>query len=533
MNYIPLARKWRPKCFADFVGQDHIVLPLQNALSQNKLHHAYLFTGTRGVGKTTVARIFAKALNCQVSIINEPCLKCDNCLAIDEGRFFDLIEVDGASRTRVEDTRELIENIQYSPSVGRFKIFIIDEVHMLSTHSFNALLKTLEEPPPHVKFLLATTDPQKIPATILSRCIQFNLKAMTNDIIVKQLSHILDIEHFKYDIDALNRIANSASGSMRDALTLCEQMMAVFPEGLTGADLKQFIGASLEDYSINLLNALSTLNILGLLDICKTLAQQQTNFERLILLLLSSLHACVIEQIHPSTNCPDVFKTCSQRWSAQVLHTLYLIAEKGLQDLNWAPNHAVGFEMLILRMAQYIKLHAPDSTLIQEDTQPLFPNPEPLLEEVKHTPVLSTPEPIAIHAQQSSTPEEWHRIVSSIKIDGIGKSALNHSTFIEKKNDSVVLEIHKKNESLFTPMIKERIQQALSDYYQHPIKIKLQYLSTDATAQTPAVIQEKNQQAEKAELIQNVHEHPMVQRILNEYNGEIIENSMTKVSNDL
>ena len=258
------------------------------------------------------------------------------------------------------------------------------------------------------------------------------------------------------------------------------------------------------------------------------MAQQQTNFERLILLLLSNLHACIIQQIQPSTDSPDVFKTCSNLWSAQVLHTLYLMAEKGLQDLNWAPNHAVGFEMLVLRMAQYIKMHGPASFMKHEDAQPVLTKPELLPEEAKQI-----PPPFHIPSQPSITPEEWHRIVSSIKIDGIGKSALNHSTFIEKSHDLVILEIHKKNESLFTPMIKERVQQALSDFYKQPIKIKLQYLSADAIAQTPAVIQEKNQQAERAELIQNVHEHPMIQRILNECNGEIIENSMTKVSNEL
>lgn len=211
MTYIPLARKWRPKSFSDLIGQEHVVIPLKNALSQNKLHHAYLFTGTRGVGKTTVARIFAKALNCQQGIASEPCLLCENCQAIDEGRFFDLIEVDGASRTRVEDTRELIENIQYAPSQGRYKIFLIDEVHMLSTHSFNALLKTLEEPPEHVKFLLATTDPQKIPATILSRCLSFHLKPIHEEMIEQQLAHILQQESFQYEPDALKLIADRKS----------------------------------------------------------------------------------------------------------------------------------------------------------------------------------------------------------------------------------------------------------------------------------------------------------------------------------
>lgn len=529
MTYIPLARKWRPKCFADLVGQSHIVLPLQNALSQNKLHHAYLFTGTRGIGKTTVARIFAKALNCQSGIVTEPCLQCENCLSIDEGHFFDLIEVDAASRTRVEDTRELIENIQYAPASGRFKIFIIDEVHMLSTHSFNALLKTLEEPPHHVKFLLATTDPQKIPATILSRCIQFNLQPLTEQNIVQQLSHILNTEQFLYEPGALHLIAQNASGSMRDALTSCEQFMAVFPDGLKTQELKQFIGISLEDYSFQLLDALCAQEITSLIEICQNLAQQQTPFPRLLQFLLTHLHTCVIQQIVPHKDCPRTVNTCSQNWSSQLLHTLYLMTEKGLQDLDWAPNHAVGFEMLMLRMAQYIKMHAPEQMLeIIELSQT---NEEPPL--VTEEPIQALDDLVTPESITSVTPEEWHRIVSSLKIDGLGKSALNHSTFVQKTDETMILEIHKKNESLFTPMIKQRIENAISEHFQHPIKIKLQYISSETIAQTPAIIQEKNLAIEKAELEKDIQDNPLIQRILNEGNAVIIENSMTKFSNDL
>ena len=520
MTYIPLARKWRPKCFAELVGQNHIVLPLQNALSQNKLHHAYLFTGTRGVGKTTVARIFAKALNCQSGVSIEPCLKCENCLAIDEGHFFDLIEVDGASRTRVEDTRELIENIQYAPTSGRFKIFIIDEVHMLSTHSFNALLKTLEEPPQHVKFLLATTDPQKIPATILSRCIQFNLLPLTENTIVEQLSHILKIENFPYELDALKLIANEAYGSMRDALTSCEQLMAVFPAGFKYQELKHFVGASLEDYSLQLLDALCSQKISVILNICQQLAAQQISFSRLLQLFLTHFHTCVIQQIHPIQDCSNILKICGQTWSTQILHTLYLMTEKGLQDLDWAPNHAIGFEMLMLRMAQYIRMHVPEQILEISAPTPVMEAPTPVMEAPRISDSLTSP-------------EEWHRIVTSLKIDGLGKSALNHSTFVQKNHDSMTLEIHKKNDSLFTPMIKQRIENAISEYFQHPIKIKLQYTSADTVAQTPAVIQEKNLAVEKAELEKNVHENPLIQRILIESKAEIIENSMTKLSNEL
>jgi DNA polymerase-3 subunit gamma/tau len=226
MSYQVLARKWRPQRFSELVGQEHVVNALSNALDNNRLHHAYLFTGTRGVGKTTIARIFAKSLNCELGQSANPCGKCDTCIDIEQGRFIDLLEIDAASRTKVEDTRELLDNVQYRPTRGDFKVYLIDEVHMLSKHSFNALLKTLEEPPPHVKFLLATTDPQKLPVTILSRCLQFNLKALSREQIAKQLAYVLEQETIQNDDDALGLIARAAQGSMRDALSLTDQAIA-------------------------------------------------------------------------------------------------------------------------------------------------------------------------------------------------------------------------------------------------------------------------------------------------------------------
>src|SRR3989337_778732 len=248
MSYLALARKWRPRSFAELAGQDHVMRALVNALQTGRVHHAFLFTGTRGVGKTTIARILAKSLNCETGVPPQPCGQCSACREIDEGRFVDLIEVDAASRTKVDDTRELLDNVQYSPARGRYKVYLIDEVHMLSTHSFNALLKTLEEPPPHVKFLLATTDPQRLPVTILSRCLQFNLKRLPQPLITKHLAHILDQEKIAYEVPALSHIARAADGSMRDALSLLDQAIAYGGGKVTSADVSAMLGSIDQDH---------------------------------------------------------------------------------------------------------------------------------------------------------------------------------------------------------------------------------------------------------------------------------------------
>ncbi len=253
MSYLALARKWRPRTFAQLIGQDHVSQALINSLNQARLHHAYLFTGTRGVGKTSVARLLAKALNCERGITSEPCLQCDACIAIEQGCFIDLIEIDAASKTRIEDTRELLENVQYASNTGRFKIYLIDEVHMLSQHSFNALLKTLEEPPSHVKFLLATTDPQKLPITVLSRCLQFNLKHLVPDVICKQLQTILKAEKREFAEDALMILAQAARGSMRDALSILDQTLVSTDEAITTTKVKSVLGYTQQDFAIQLL----------------------------------------------------------------------------------------------------------------------------------------------------------------------------------------------------------------------------------------------------------------------------------------
>lgn len=514
MTYIPLARKWRPKSFSDFIGQEHVVRPLQNSLLQNKLHHAYLFTGIRGVGKTTIARIFAKALNCQQGIVAEPCLQCENCLAIDEGRFFDLIEVDGASRTRVEDTRELIENIQYAPAQGRFKIFLIDEVHMLSTHSFNALLKTLEEPPEHVKFLLATTDPQKIPATILSRCLSFHLKPMTSVIIEQQLAYILQQESFPFESKTLELIAQNAHGSMRDALTLCEQIMSMFPQGFEYLSLATFIGHTLREYSLLIMDAFLAHNTQRLMEILQQLAPQQPSYEQMAHLIMSHFHECTLLQILAHDEAPDVLKQCAKQWTTSQLHTVYQILEQGTQFLSWAPNPLIGFQMLMLRTLHALYLMGDNPQTPEFEPEPLE-EPEPF-EEPEPTPEPETPTP-------NDPIDNWSSIVDNVPLEGMGKTALSHTILLEQHPHLLILEVHPTYQALFTPNIIERVEQALSAYLKNPIKIKFQAATQPYERPTPAEIKADQIKNKNNELQQKVNNNAFVSKIISECQAKITE----------
>lgn len=525
MTYLPLARKWRPKSFADLVGQEHIVTPLQNALKQNKLHHAYLFTGTRGVGKTTIARIFAKALNCQSGVVAEPCLTCENCLAIDNGQFFDLIEVDGASRTRVEDTRELVENIHYAPTAGRFKIFIIDEVHMLSTHSFNALLKTLEEPPLHVKFLFATTDPQKLPATFLSRCLQFNLSPLTDDEISKQLAHILDTEQCQYTDDALKLIAKKACGSMRDALTLTEQLTSALPDGLISEAVSENLGYAVEHWASQLLIALASQNTQEIFNLTQEIAKQNLSYQNLIHHCMLLLHECAIFKVLDNqTQAKNFITQCCQTWTEADIHQLYLMLEKYSQQLDWVPTPVVGLQMQLFRMCYYLKLTQSEQS-------------EPLLKSEKKNLKILTPSPSSPIVETVKSPklnvvssDKWSEIVQSIALEGLAKSALNHTVFKEKNGTVLTLGISNNYRTLLTSSIHERIEASLSAFYEETIKIRFENSSDDST---PATLQAEQKHQSHTKLKQDIEHHSLVNRILNECQGEIVENSMTKITNDL
>ena len=357
MSYLALARKWRPTKFNEVVGQSHVLTALENALAQNRLHHAYLFSGTRGVGKTTIGRLFAKGLNCETGITATPCGTCDTCREIDEGRFVDLLEIDAASRTKVEDTRELLDNVQYKPARGRFKVYLIDEVHMLSRHSFNALLKTLEEPPEYVKFLLATTDPQKLPVTILSRCLQFHLKPISVDNIHEQLDHILKHEQVSSEPRALGMIAHAADGSMRDALSLSDQAIALGNGQVLTDSVAHMLGTLDTDQALHLLEAISSKQPQVAMDSLSALAQNGVEWDGLLQQLATQLHRLAMYQALPATldkAQPDAEKIelLSRALAPQDVQLYYQIALKGRQDLPLAPSERIGLELSLIHISE-------------------------------------------------------------------------------------------------------------------------------------------------------------------------------------
>ncbi len=358
MSYQVLARKWRPRSFREMVGQTHVLKALINALDSQRLHHAYLFTGTRGVGKTTIARIIAKCLNCETGISSTPCGTCSVCREIDEGRFVDLIEVDAASRTTVEDTRELLDNVQYSPSRGRFKVYLIDEVHMLSTSSFNALLKTLEEPPPHVKFLLATTDPQKLPVTVLSRCLQFSLKNMPPERVVEHLTHVLSAENVPFEDDALWLLGRAADGSMRDAMSLTDQAIA-FGEGkVLAADVRAMLGTLDHGQVYGVLHALIEGDARALIEAVRHLAEQGPDWNGVLAEMLNVLHRVAIAQALPDAvdngqGDRERVLQLAQALPAEDVQFYYQMGLIGRRDLPLAPDPRGGFEMVLLRMLAF------------------------------------------------------------------------------------------------------------------------------------------------------------------------------------
>ncbi|EKZ9008320.1 DNA polymerase III subunit gamma/tau [Vibrio alginolyticus] len=397
MSYLALARKWRPNQFDQVVGQKHVLTALENALAQNRLHHAYLFSGTRGVGKTSIGRLFAKGLNCETGITATPCGKCDTCREIDEGRFVDLLEIDAASRTKVEDTRELLDNVQYKPARGRFKVYLIDEVHMLSRHSFNALLKTLEEPPEYVKFLLATTDPQKLPVTILSRCLQFHLKPISVDDIHQQLDYILGQEQVSAEPKALGMISHAADGSMRDALSLTDQAIAL-GNGAVQADIvSHMLGTIDTDQAIHLLESISSKKPQQAMDKIQQLAANGVEWDGLLQQVATQLHRIAMYQALPASldqAQPDAEKIelLSKALSPQDVQLYYQIALKGREDLTLSPNGRVGLEMIVLRMMAFRPSNNSGANVVSSNCEPAS------------SPAQSTSQPKAAPAQTAAAP---------------------------------------------------------------------------------------------------------------------------------
>ena len=554
MSYQVLARKWRPKSFETLVGQDHVVRALTNALEQNRLHHAYLFTGTRGVGKTTLARILAKSLNCETGITAKPCGVCSACTEIDRGRFVDLIEVDAASNTQVDAMRDLLDNAQYAPTAGRFKVYIIDEVHMLSKSAFNAMLKTLEEPPAHVKFILATTDPQKVPVTVLSRCLQFNLRQMAGTSIIGHLQNILGQENIPYEPNALHLIARAADGSMRDALSLTDQAIAYGGQTVNEAEVRAMLGAIDQSYLYQLINALLANDGSGLIAQAKLMAERSLSFEIALNDLAQLLHQIAIVQAVPDSVAEDLpereaLLDLAQRIPAETLQLYYQIALLGRRDMSLAPDDFAGFTMSLLRMLAFTpndsglqKVASKPQTAIINSTPktPVAPTPVEATIEPEATqasiqaPInIPTPEVVVEHEAENSPSltgtkqfnGNWRGLVDELKL-GLARALSQHCELVAYDENSISLSVPEAQKHLLVPNYQEKLTSAISQHFDK--KIKLQF-TIGGTGNTPAkqISQEKAHAQANAESA--IEDDGFVQALINEFGASIIPNSIKPI----
>ncbi len=550
MSYEVLARKWRPGNFEELVGQEHVQRALVNGLDEDRLHHAYLFTGTRGVGKTTIARIFSKSLNCETGVTSKPCGKCSACREIAEGRFVDLIEVDAASRTGVDDTRELLENVQYAPSRGRYKVYLIDEVHMFSKHSFNALLKTLEEPPPHVKFLLATTDPQKLPVTILSRCLQFNLKRLPVSLIVAHLQHILDAEKVEYDLIALQLLAEGADGSMRDGLSLLDQALAFGAGAIREQEVRDMLGTVSRDRVLNILRALMMRDARAVLQEVAALAEFTPDYESVLAELLSLLHHMMLAKTVPEAldeyvSDREALLELSNQISGEDLQLFYQIGLIGRRDLPLAPSDRGGFEMVLLRMLAFRPAQAgvqaattggADKVSYQQATTRAKTGaaaPKQAVREPAPPPQQKTAEKAPAKSKISSGvgTQDWRQILEGLAVSGMVKQLAANCLLLEQDGNTIRLGLDDGHKALRTPKAEKRLQQALGEYFDASIHLVIE-TNTDNNFETPAQaeVREKDQRQLQAE--KSIEEDGFVQAMKETFNAEVIPGSVKPAAED-
>jgi DNA polymerase-3 subunit gamma/tau len=509
MSYTALARKWRPKSFPELVGQEHVRRALVNALESGRVHHAFLFTGTRGVGKTTIARIFAKCLNCETGVTAAPCGVCASCREIDAGRFPDLLEVDAASRTKVDDTRELLDNVQYAPTRGRYKVYLIDEVHMLSTHSFNALLKTLEEPPPHVKFLLATTDPQKLPVTVLSRCLQFNLKRLPSADIATQLRHILTAEAVPYEAAALALIAQAADGSMRDGLSLLDQLIA-FGAGNAGeTEARAMLGTVSRDHVVRIAASLGRGESGELLRAAQQLEEFAPDYAQVLdelaaLLVRVGLRQAVTDYEADERYAPETIEQLAGSLTPEDVQLFYQTAIIGRRDLALAPDAKSGFEMTLLRMIAFRPAGAPVSA-------------SPAASATLGSPANTRGESASSAVQDPG----WSAIVSQLELTGAARQLASHCVYIGRQGAVVSLGLDPRNQLLRTATTEEKLAQALSRHFGTAVRLEF-HAATVAGVETPAQAQRRLSEAELAAARRAFEEDPGVKGLRERFGASVL-----------
>jgi DNA polymerase-3 subunit gamma/tau len=498
-----LARKWRPRTFAELVGQEHVVRALENALAQQRLHHAYLFTGTRGVGKTTLARIVAKALNCETGVTATPCGRCAACTEIDGGRFVDLLELDAASNTQVDNMRELLENALYAPTAGRYKVYIIDEVHMLSRSAFNAMLKTLEEPPQHVKFILATTDPQKVPVTVLSRCLQFALKRIPERQIGSRLQQVLDAEGVRYEAAALPLIARAAQGSLRDALSLTDQAIAHGGGSVAQESVRAMLGVVGQDHLFSILQALAARDGGALVAEAERMAELSLSFDAALQDIATLLHRLSLAQAVPGTvgdDDPDraELESLASRFHPDELQLYYQIAIQGRGDLGLAPDEQAGFTMTLLRMLAF----APGGEAMTA----------------------------AAGSKKNRDDADWPNVVAALGLTGMARVLAQHCELVARDAARIELKIAQVHQHLLDGPFQQRLKAALESHFGGPLRVAIQVVA-DAGG-SPAAIADRERLQRQEQAIAGIERDPFVRELVEGFDARVVESSIRPAGED-
>ncbi|TDI82272.1 MAG: DNA polymerase III subunit gamma/tau [Betaproteobacteria bacterium] len=538
-----LARKWRPKDFSGLTGQNHIVQALTNALEQKRLHHAYLFTGTRGVGKTTIARILSKALNCETGITSTPCGKCSACIEIDSGHFVDLVELDAASNTQVDNMRELLENALYAPTCARYKIYIIDEVHMLSKSAFNAMLKTLEEPPDHVKFMLATTDPQKIPITVLSRCLQFNLKQIPPNLIAIHLKYVLEQEKISYDEASLQLLARAAQGSMRDALSMLDQAI-IFGKGkVEETEVHAMLGNIDQSYLYDLLEALAQKDGAQMLAVADAIEVRSLSFDVALQDLARLFHSLSLAQIVPqaiSEDAQEHEQICSlaKKFMPEDLQLFYQIALHGRSDLGLAPDEYSGFTMALMRMLAFapesssenITASLRPSSVIPKEKLPLCDGKgEKLNIKTEHATASALKVQTALNPDTCTNQSNgnWAVLMNQLKLNGMTKMLAQNCEMKSFSTDNIELCVQEKYEHLLEKTYQDKIKTALSEHFRKPIRLKFSVGSV--AGMTPAELNTRERQAKQLQAITAIETDSFVRELIDNFDAKLIISSIKPI----